>query len=340
MSLDFLHIEFLAPQWLWLLWLVPAIIWWFFHLDNQKRGFVKFSRLESDQKSLHRVWIDKLRKTTFIANGLMIAFIILALSKPFFKNTEEGLNFKYKYGIDLILAMDVSASMLARDFEPDRLAVSKEMAKKFVDSRFGDRIGLVIYEGEAITACPATLDHEVLKNQIDLIQPGNLEPGTAIGTGLGTAVTRLRSDLLKSKVIVLLTDGSNNSGSMTPETAATLAKEKHIRVYTIGIGTNGMAPTPVMTPFGIEFQETPVEIDENTLQNIAEITGGKYFRATDEAALKSIYDEINRLEKRKIKDTEYNAEPPYSPAPFVIIAFLLFFYVLIVNRIVFKINEY
>jgi Ca-activated chloride channel family protein len=239
----------------------------------------------------------------------------------------------------MILAMDVSASMLARDFEPDRLEVSKEMAKKFVDSRFGDRIGLVVYEGEAITACPATLDYDVLKNQIDLIQPGNLEPGTAIGTGLGTAVTRLRSDLLKSKVIVLMTDGSNNSGTMTPETAAALAKEKNIRVYTIGIGTNGMAPTPVMTPFGIEFENAPVEIDENTLQNIASITGGKYFRATDESALKAIYKEIDKLEKRKIKDTQYNSEPPYSPAPFVLIAMILLVYVFIVNRIVLKTNE-
>lgn len=339
MNLDFLHIEFLAPHWLWLLWLVPVIVWWLFHLDKQKRGVVKFSRLEKHQVILHRDWIDKLRKSTFWAYGFVLAFLILALSKPFFRNTQEALNYKYKYGIDLILAMDVSASMLARDFEPDRLAVSKEMAKRFVDSRFGDRIGLVIYEGEAITSCPATLDYEVLKNQIDLIQPGNLEPGTAIGTGLGTAVTRLRSDLLKSKVIVLLTDGSNNTGSMTPETAAALAKEKNVRVYTIGVGTNGMAPTPVMTPFGVEFEEMPVEIDENTLQNIAEITGGKYFRATDEAALKSIYKEINRLEKRKIKENDYDAEPPYSPGPFLVIAFLFLFYVLIVNRIVLKINE-
>jgi len=339
MSLDFLHIEFLAPHWLWLLWLVPAIVWWLFHLDKRNRGVLKFSRLEKHQVILQRDWIDKVRKSVFVAYGLILAFLILAVSKPFFRNTEEALNFKYKYGIDMILAMDVSASMLARDFEPDRLEVSKEMAKKFVDSRFGDRIGLVVYEGEAITACPATLDYEVLKNQIDLIQPGNLEPGTAIGTGLGTAVTRLRSDLLKSKVIVLMTDGSNNSGTTTPETAAALAKEKNIRVYTIGIGTNGMAPTPVMTPFGIEYEEMPVEIDENTLQNIASITGGKYFRATDESALKAIYKEIDKLEKRKIKDTQYNSEPPYSPAPFVLIAMVLLVYVFIVNRIVLKTNE-
>jgi Ca-activated chloride channel family protein len=339
MSLDSLHIEFLAPHWLWLLWFVPAIVWWLIYLDQRKKGVFKFSRLEKHQVSLQRDWIDKVRKSVFIAYGLILTCFILALSKPFFKNSEESLNFKYKYGIDLILAMDVSASMLARDFEPDRLAVSKEMAKEFVDSRFGDRIGLVVYEGEAITACPATLDYEVLKNQIDLIQPGNLEPGTAIGTGLGTAVTRLRSDLLKSKVIILLTDGSNNSGSLTPETAATLAKEKNIRVYTIGIGTNGMAPTPVMTPFGIEFENAPVEIDENTLQNIASVTGGKYFRATDETALKAIYKEIDKLEKRKIKDTQYNSEPPYSPAPFIIAGILLLLYVFVVQRIVLKTNE-
>lgn len=339
MSIDFLHIEFLAPHWLWLLWLVPAVVWWLFHLDQRNRDVLKFSRLEKHQINLQRDWVDKVRKSIFIAYGLILTCFILALSKPFFKNSEEALNFKYKYGIDLILAMDVSASMLARDFEPDRLAVSKEMAKRFVDSRFGDRIGLVIYEGEAITACPATLDYEVLKNQIDLIQPGNLEGGTAIGTGLGTAVTRLRSDLLKSKVIILLTDGSNNSGSMTPETAATLAKEKNIRVYTVGIGTNGMAPMPVMTPFGVEYQDTPVEIDEATLQNIAQITGGKYFRATDKAALRDIYKEIDKLEKRKIKDTQYNAEPPYSPGPFVLVGILVLMYVFVANRIVLKTNE-
>jgi Ca-activated chloride channel family protein len=339
MSIDFLHIEFLAPHWLWLLWLVPAVVWWLFHLDQRNRGVLKFSRLEKHQINLQRDWVDKVRKSIFIAYGLILTCFILALSKPFFKNSEEALNFKYKYGIDLILAMDVSASMLARDFEPDRLAVSKEMAKRFVDSRFGDRIGLVIYEGEAITACPATLDYEVLKNQIDLIQPGNLEGGTAIGTGLGTAVTRLRSDLLKSKVIILLTDGSNNSGSMTPETAATLAKEKNIRVYTVGIGTNGMAPMPVMTPFGVEYQDMPVEIDEATLQNIAQITGGKYFRATDEATLRDIYKEIDKLEKRKIKDTQYNAEPPYSPGPFVLVGILVLMYVFVANRIVLKTNE-
>jgi Ca-activated chloride channel family protein len=339
MSIDFLHIEFLAPHWLWLLWLVPAVVWWLFHLDQRNRGVLKFSRLEKHQVNLQRDWVVKVRKSIFLAYGLILTCFILALSKPFFKNSEEALNFKYKYGIDLILAMDVSASMLARDFEPDRLEVSKEMAKRFVDSRFGDRIGLVVYEGEAITACPATLDYEVLKNQIDLIQPGNLEGGTAIGTGLGTAVTRLRSDLLKSKVIILLTDGSNNSGSMTPETAATLAKEKNIRVYTIGIGTNGMAPMPVMTPFGLEYQEMPVEIDEATLQNIAQITGGKYFRATDEAALRDIYKEIDKLEKRKIKDTQYNAEPPYSPGPFVLVGILLLMYVFVANRIVLKTNE-
>jgi Ca-activated chloride channel family protein len=339
MSIDFLHIEFLAPHWLWLLWLVPAVVWWLFHLDQRNKGVLKFSRLEKHQINLQRDWVDKVRKSIFIAYGLILTCFILALSKPFFKNSEEALNFKYKYGIDLILAMDVSASMLARDFEPDRLAVSKEMAKRFVDSRFGDRIGLVIYEGEAITACPATLDYEVLKNQIDLIQPGNLEGGTAIGTGLGTAVTRLRSDLLKSKVIILLTDGSNNSGSMTPETAATLAKEKNIRVYTVGIGTNGMAPMPVMTPFGVEYQDMPVEIDEATLQNIAQITGGKYFRATDEATLRDIYKEIDKLEKRKIKDTQYNAEPPYSPGPFVLVGILVLMYVFVANRIVLKTNE-
>jgi Ca-activated chloride channel family protein len=256
-------------------------VWWLFYLDNSKKGDIKFSGIASDQKSLELFWVNSVRKALFLISGLIVAMLVIAIARPYRWKSVEVFNHQYKYGIDIVLAMDISASMLARDFEPNRLEVSKKVAKDFIDGRFGDRIGLVVYEGEAYTACPSTLDYEIVKEQIDRVQPGELEGGTAIGTGLGTAVTRLRNPAIKSKVIILLTDGSNNSGNISPETAAELAKAKNIRVYTIGVGSVGLAPTPVMTPFGVQFENMPVDIDENTLKSIAATTGGKYFRAKD-----------------------------------------------------------
>jgi Ca-activated chloride channel family protein len=232
--------------------------------------------------------------------------------------------------------MDISVSMLAKDFEPNRLEAAKEVAKEFVDGRRGDRIGLVVYAGEAYTACPATLDYGVLKSQIDLLGNQNIEGGTAIGTGLGTAVTRLRSDSLESKVIILLTDGSNNAGKIDPMTAAELARAKSVRVYTIGVGSNGEAPTPVITPFGIRYESMPVEIDEETLQKIASTTGGKYFRAADKQGLKAIYGEIDQLEKRRMIDKRYHAEPPATPMAFLNWAIVFLLASWIVEKSLFK----
>ncbi len=335
----FFDIEFLEPGWLWWLLLVPILVWKLLQNEKKNSGTYKFSGLVSDQKALSTTWIPKVRKWIAYGYGLVVLLVCLALAKPFNWRSQEAFSHQYAYGIDIVIAMDISASMLAKDFEPDRLTVSKEMAKEFVDSRYGDRIGLVVYEGEAYTACPATLDYEVVKAQIDAAQPGNLEGGTAIGTGLGTAVTRLRNKDLKSKVIILLTDGSNNSGTISPETAAALAKEKSIRVYTIGVGSKGLAPTPIMTPFGVQFENMPVDIDEETLQSIASITGGKYFRATDASGLRSIYKEIDRMEKREIKAKNYTSEPPISVSPFLLSACILMFIIQVVKRIVLKSNE-
>lgn len=331
--------EFLSPHWLWLLLLVPFFLWRVFVKDRLKKGELVFSKSETEQASLELPWIAMVRKAIFYAYALIVVLLIIAFARPYNWKSTEAFDHKYKYGIDIILAMDISASMLARDFEPDRLAVSKQMAKEFVDGRVGDRIGLVVYEGEAYTACPATLDYEILKAQIENAQPGNLEGGTAIGTGLGTAVTRLRNDSIKSKVIILLTDGSNNSGTISPETAANLARQKHVCVYTIGVGSMGTAPMPMMTPIGIQYVDTPVEIDEETLRNIANITGGSYFRATDEQSLRDIYKSIDKLEKQKIEQKNYNSEPPTSPEPFIITALILLFATLVVKRIVLKTNE-
>jgi Ca-activated chloride channel family protein len=336
---SFMGFEFLDPNWLWLLCIVPIIVWFLFHYDKFKKGHFTYSDHSKNQQKLELNWVNTLRKVFFITYGIIISLLIFAIAKPCRSSSDELFNHHYKYGIDIIIAMDISASMLARDFDPNRLEASKEVAKEFINGRNGDRIGLVVYEGEAYTACPATLDYDAVKKQIDLVQPGNLEGGTAIGTGLGTAVNRLRKKDTKSKVIILLTDGSNNSGTLSPETAAGLAKEKKIRVYTIGVGSIGMAETPIMTPLGIQFQNMPVNIDEPTLKSIATITGGRYFRAKDLSSLRYIYNEIDLLEKSRIKHTNYQSEPPSEPAPFVLLALLLFMSIITTKRIILKTND-
>lgn len=330
--------EFLSPHWLWLLLGVPFFLWYIFYLDRKKTGDFKFSRLEKDQQNLGSNSIKYLRYLVLTAYGMVLALLIFALAKPFNWAGYEDYDEDYKNGIDIVIALDISASMLARDFTPNRLEAAKKVAKEFIDGRRGDRIGLVVYEGEAYTACPATLDYGILKTQIDQLQSGMLEPGTAIGTGLGTAVTRLRNDSLPSKVIILLTDGINMQGEISPQTAAELARAKNIRVYTIGVGSLGTAPSPVFTPFGVRYENMPVEIDEATLLKIADITGGKYFRATDEASLRSIYNEIDLLEKRKIKNIDYKSEPPAWPMPFLNWAMVLMLTAWCVQLFYFKSN--
>lgn len=334
----FWEFEFLSSYWLWLLLLVPPFILWMFHLEKNRNGEIKFSRTINEQKILGQNKIKYLRSIMILSYGLILSLLIFALARPQRWSAESHFNYNYKNGIDIIIAMDISVSMLARDFEPNRLEASKKVAKEFIDGRRGDNIGLVAYEGEAYTACPSTLDYDVLKAQIDQLQPGLLEGGTAIGTGLGTAVTRLRNDSLPSKVIILLTDGVNNQGNISPEAAAQLAKEKNIRVYTIGVGSMGTAPMPTFTPFGVQYVEMPVEIDENSLNKIATITGGYYFRATNEESLRTIYKEIEKLEKRKIKQQDFKSDPPIYPIPFLNWAILLMIFVFGIQTSIFKNN--
>lgn len=316
-----LQMEFLAPGWLWLLLALPIWIWWTEVLERSKRGTFTISKLtpSADIGSKRIVKIRRLIRLSYLIAG---ALLIVSLAKPVFWNKIDP-SIRYKRGIDIILAMDASLSMLARDFEPNRLEVAKRVAQDFVSGRNGDRIGLVVYEGEAYTACPLTADYSILTKHIENIQPGTMEGGTAIGTGLGTAVARLRDPKLPSKVIILLTDGVNTDGKLTPEEATALAIAKNIRVYTIGVGTLGMAPSPIFTPFGVRYQNVPVEIDERTLTSIAKATGGAYFRATDEASLRKIYREIDRLEKRRIKFKPQSEEIPTHPTPFLWAALLL-----------------
>ena len=319
--------------------IVPVALFLMYSLEKNRKGDIKFSRKTADQRSIGSSWILRLREGIILLYGLIAVLLIFAMAKPFHWSQYDDFDKDYKNGIDIILAMDVSLSMLTRDFEPNRLEASKEVAKEFIDGRRGDRIGLVVYAGEAYTACPATLDYTVLKEQVDKINGDRIEGGTAIGTGLGTAVTRLRSDSIASKVIILLTDGSNNSGELSPEMAAELALSKNIRVYTIGVGSMGDAQSPIITPFGIQYQSMPVEIDEMTLMKIASITNGQYFRATDTESLKSIYKEIEKLEKRKMEDQHFKTEPPSNPQGFLNWAAILALLTWSLKYFMFRISE-
>lgn len=307
---------FYAPQRLWWLLAIPVVLFLWDFMYRKGNGQLKFSRQDQEQTAIKTGWVPWIRASIGFFYALSFSCIVITLAEPYNVNIDPP-KIDYKNGIDIILAIDASGSMLSQDLQPNRLEAAKKVAQEFVDHRKGDRIGLVVYEGEAYTACPATLDYEMLKNRIAEIESGTIAPETAIGNGLGVAVTRLRNDSLPSKVIILLTDGSNTAGTITPLEAAELAKAKNCRVYTIGVGSDGTAPSPVQTPFGIEYIQMPVEIDEVTLQKIAKMTDGKYFRATDEKSLRSIYSEIDKLEKRKMEDQHMSSEPPLTVFPFI-----------------------
>lgn len=335
-NVAFWEYDFFAPHWFWLLVLIPFLYRTIFKRASKSPGNFKFSRTVDDQQDVGENYTKYIRWFTLLSYVLAAILCIFALAKPYHRALDDELDYELHHGIDIVMALDISSSMLARDFEPNRLEVAKKVAKQFVEGRTGDRIGLVVYEGEAFTACPATLDHTLLTTQIDQLQSGMLEPGTAIGVGLGTAVTRLRNDSLQSKVIILLTDGVSVHSEISPETAAQLAKAKGIKVYTIGVGSQGTAPYPEMTPFGVRYVDMPVEIDEVTLRKIAEITGGKYFRATDERSLRSIYNEIDQLEKKEIRQLRVDQEMPATPEPFLNWALVILLFAWCVQLIYFK----
>ena len=237
-----------------------------------------------------------IRHLPFLLRTIALVMIIIAIARPRSSTKMDKIDTE---GIDIVLAMDVSTSMLARDFPPDRISAAKDIAIEFISQRPSDRMGIVVFAGESYTQCPLTTDRATLINLMKEIETGLIEDGTAIGNGLATAVARMQNSDAKSRVVILLTDGVNNSGEITPQTAADIAKTYGIRVYTIGVGANGTAPYPVMTPWGVQMQNVEVEIDENLLKNIAETTGGRYFRATDNTKLSEIYSEINKMEKAR-----------------------------------------
>ena len=334
-NLQFNHYEFLEPIWFWGLLVIPMVSILLFRLDRRRTGDWKINSTNPLLPPT-KINILALFRSMFIQlPAAILALLIIAMAKPYSWQESEQKHEENKYGIDIIIALDVSMSMYATDFEPNRLEAAKEVATSFINGRNGDKIGLVQYAGEAFTSCPPTLDYPILIEQLNKADGIEMEPGTAIGTGLGTSVVQLRNNALKSKVIILLTDGSNNSGDISPEEAALLAKEKGICVYTIGIGSNGMASTPVMTPTGMIYQNMPVEIDEQTLTQIATTTGGMYFRAEDKKGLEDIYEEIELMEKRKITHKVVQADPPPTPHAFLNWAFVLFMLYMLIKTVLF-----
>ena len=294
--------RFADPGFLWLLGLIPLMVAYYVYRCMQGDASIRISTVAGVGKSSRTVRYY-LRHVPFILRCCAIGLLVVALARP---QTSEFGSTSTTEGIDIMLALDVSGSMLARDFKPDRISAAKETAAQFIVDRPNDRIGIAVFAGESYTQSPLTTDKRTLQSLVTQVRSGVIDDGTAIGNGLATAVNRLRESDARSKVIILLTDGVNNSGHIAPLTAAEIAKTYGIRVYTIGVGTRGTAPMPHYDRWGrTVFIDVPVEIDEDVLTQIAAMTGGEYFRATDNNSLREVYERINALEKTKIETNEY-----------------------------------
>lgn len=293
---------FAHPYYLLLLLLLIPIVAYYILRQHTLTAEIRFSSLQAFQQA-KKTYKHYLRHVPFVLHMLALVALIFALARP---QKSDSWSNKTTEGIDIVMAVDISSSMLAEDLKPNRLDAAKQVASKFVMQRPNDNVGLVVFSGESFTQCPLTMNHGELVNLLNGVKCGMIEDGTAIGTGLATAVNRIKDSQAKSKVVILLTDGSNNRGQIAPVTAGEIAKSFGVRVYTIGVGSRGTAPYPFQTPYGVQYQDVEVDIDENTLQQIADITGGSYFRATDTASLGRIYQEIDQLEKTKIQVNEYS----------------------------------
>jgi len=323
---------FANPGLLWLLTgIIPLTIWYVLRYDRQDPE-LKMSGLEAfrDQKPSLRI---RLRHSLFVLRVLGIALMIVALARP---QNEDSWKQTDTEGIDVMISLDISRSMLAEDLKPNRLEAAKDVALDFVADRPNDRMGLVVFAGEAFTQCPLTTNHKELTRLFAQADETMISSdGTAIGMGLATAINRLKDSNAASKVAILLTDGVNNSGTVSPGMAAEIAKEYNVRVYTIGVGSEGTAPYPVQTAFGIQYQNQEVKIDEGILKEISEMTGGKYFRATDNEKLRKIYDEIDQLEKTIIQEKKYtNVEERFFW--FVLVAVMLLILEAVLRNTVFR----
>ncbi|MCX7546478.1 VWA domain-containing protein [Xanthomarina sp. F1114] len=327
-------IEFVNKEYFWLFLLLPLALLWYVFKFKKQTAELKISSLKGFKTG--NSLLPKLKHILFVLRLLVLALIITALARP--RTVDVSTKTKTTRGIDIVMAIDVSASMLAKDLKPNRLEALKDVAAEFIKERPNDRIGLVEYAGESYTKTPITSDKAlVLRALVDIKYSTIIEGGTAIGMGLATSVNRLKDSEAKSKIIILLTDGVNNSGFIEPRTASELAVEFGIKTYTIGIGTNGMALTPMaLLPNGqFQYGRAQVEIDEKLLQEIADVTGGKYFRATDNKKLEEIYDEINKLEKTNIEEFKYyNYEEKFRPL--VLLAGILLLFELLLRFTIFR----
>ena len=324
--------SFNNPEYLYLLLLLLPVLAWYVFKQYQADASLQISDLQRLVKSSEKLSTKLLFHTPFLLRFLAITLLMIVVARPTLSNSIRN---ETTEGIDIVLAMDISGTMLAEDLRPNRLEAAKRVATEFIVERPNDNIGLVVFAGESFTQCPLTTDHAVLVNLFSGIKYGIIEDGTAIGMGLANAVSRIKDSKAKSKVVILLTDGSNNAGEIAPLTAAEIAKTFGVRVYTIGVGTRGMARYPVQTPVGIRYQDMPVDIDEDMLRQIANMTGGRYFRATDNENLKAIYTEIDQMEKTKIAVKEYKKKTEIY-LPFAVVAFLLLVAELILKNTILK----
>ncbi|SDG78907.1 vWA domain-containing protein [Psychroflexus sediminis] len=328
----FENFTFENPAWFWLLLAIPLAVFWYWKKRHKQNATLKISSTQGFTKST----LARLRPLLFFLRMLALALLIIAMARP--RTVDVTTKVKKTEGIDIIMAVDVSASMLARDLEPNRLEALKNVASNFVNGRPNDRIGLVVYAGESYTKTPLTSDKSIILNAIgDLEYTQTIEGGTAIGMGLATSVNKLKDSKAKSKVIILLTDGENNAGFIDPITSTQLATEYGIKVYTIGVGSNGTALSPVgIKPNGqFEYRRIEVKIDETLLKTIAEKTGGEYFRATNNEKFQSIYEEIDALEKTEIEEFKfYNYDEKYRI--FLILAGALLFLEFLLKHTLFR----
>lgn len=295
------NVEFAYPDFLYGLLVLPLLLFWYWKKNNANRVELQVSSLMAFEEIAMGVKV-KLRHLVFVLRLAAIGLLFVALARPQSSTSWQNVTTE---GIDIVMAIDISSSMLAEDFKPNRLEASKAVALEFIGGRPNDRVGLVVFSGESFTQCPLTTDHSVLRNLFEDIKSGIIEDGTAIGMGLATGVARLKDSEAKSKVVILLTDGVNNAGSIAPITAADIASSFGVRVYTIGVGSKGTAPYPIETPFGKQYRDMEVKIDEEMLKEIAANTGGVYYRAVDKNKLGAIYEDIDKLEKSKIEVTEF-----------------------------------
>lgn len=321
------------PYFLFLLLLIPIIIVYKYLFDKKEYPTLRYSQI-SPFENAPKSWKVILRQLPNYIRYLVLTLLIISIARPQSYLSKDEMNVE---GVDIVVALDISGSMLAEDFKPNRLEAAKDVAKDFMQGRKTDNIGLVVFSGEAFTQCPPTTDHSMLMELTTKVESGIIQDGTAIGDGLATAINRIKDTKTKSKTIILLTDGVNNMGAIDPLTAAEIAKDYKIRVYTIGIGKMGMAPYPFQTPYGKQYQNIEVKIDEPLLKEIAKTTNGKYFRSTDKNSLQTIFKEIDSMEKSIIDVSYYQIKKDFA-FPFLISALFLLIIEVILRRTIFRTN--